>query len=134
MAHLTKEQEVLETLLDTPHRDRQDLDLWITLASALHSVKGQAAPEVERANTRAREPCRQVEDVSQLFRVLLGLHKFYGRRMRNQAALELLDQLYNLVRRTQDPDLMLEAHMARGTMLGIHASRCRTSGSPPSCR
>jgi predicted ATPase len=119
IVHLTKGLEVLKTLPDTLQRTQQELDLQITLASALHAVKGQAAPEVECAYARARELCGQVEDVAQLFRVLLGLYRFYGGRLQNQTALELVEQLYSLAQRTQDPDLLLEAHMARGTMLGI---------------
>jgi predicted ATPase len=108
---------VLKTLPETRERARQELDLQITLALALHASKGQAAPEVERAYARARELCAQGEDAPQLFRMLLGLYRFYGGRMQRQTARELVEQLYRLAQHVQDPDLLLQAHMARGTIL-----------------
>src|SRR5262249_20116625 len=116
IAHLTQGLNVLKGLPDTRERIREELDLQITLALALHATKGQAAMEVERAYARARELCAQVDDVQQLFRVLLGLYSFYGGRMQHQTARELAEQLYSLAERTQDPDLLLQAHMARGTI------------------
>jgi predicted ATPase len=117
ISHLTTGLEVLKGLPDTRERTRQELDLQITLALALHAIKGQAAPEVECAYARARELCGQAEDVPQLFRVLLGLYRFYGGRMQRQIAREIVEQLYSLAQRVQDPDLLLQAHMARGTIL-----------------
>jgi predicted ATPase len=109
--------EVLSTLSETRERARQELDLQLTLALASHAIHGQAAPEVERAYARARDLCGQVEDAPKLFRALLGLYRFYGGRMERQTAREIVEQLYKLAQRVQDPDLLLLAHMARGTML-----------------
>ena len=43
----------------------------------LMATKGYAAPEVEKAYTRARELCQQVGETPQLFPVLWGLWVFY---------------------------------------------------------
>ena len=115
-SHLTTGLSVLTHLPDTSERHRHELDLQLTLALALHASKGQAAPEVEQAYARARELCGQVEDTPQLFRALLGLYRFYGGRIQLQTSRELTEQLYSLAQRAQDPDLLLEAHMARGTI------------------
>ena len=56
---------------------------WVvqmTLGVALRVTKGQAAPEVERLYTHARELCEQVGEPPQLFRVLWGLWQVYGTR------------------------------------------------------
>jgi predicted ATPase len=58
----------------------------------------------------------QVEDTPQLFRALLGLYRFYGGRMQLQTSQELTEQLHSLAQRTQEPDMLLEAQMARGTI------------------
>ena len=115
-SHLTTGLSVLTHLPDTSERHRHELDLQLTLALALHASKGQAAPEVEQAYARARELCGQVEDTPQLSRALLGLYRFYGGRIQLQTSRELTEQLYSLAQRAQDPDLLLEAHMARGTI------------------
>ncbi len=58
--HLTKGLELLETLPDTPERNRQELTLDTTLGPALIATKGNAAPEVEQTYARALELCRRL--------------------------------------------------------------------------
>ena len=60
ISHLTKALELLKTLPDTPQRTQQEMDLQTTLGPALMATKGWAAPEVEKAYTRARELCQQI--------------------------------------------------------------------------
>ena len=117
IGHLSRGIQVLTELPATRIRHQQELSLQLSLAQALHASKGQAAPQVERAYGRARELCEHLEDPPQLFRVLLGLYRFYGGRLHYQTALELTEQLHRLALDAQDPDLLLQAHMARGTML-----------------
>ena len=50
--------------------------LQIALGVPLMATKGYAAPEVERAYTRARELCQQIGETPQLFPVLWGLWGF----------------------------------------------------------
>jgi predicted ATPase/class 3 adenylate cyclase len=112
--HLTKGLELLQLLPATPERAQQELTFQITLGSALAVNKGYAAPEVERAYTRARELCQQLGETPQLFPVLWGLWNFYLVRAELQAARELGEQLLSLAQRVQDPVLLLEAHDALG--------------------
>ena len=81
ISHLTKGLELLKTLPDTPERTHQELSLQIALGHC-YRTKGCAAPEVERAYTRARELCQQIEGTPQLFSVLTGLWGFYLVRAR----------------------------------------------------
>src|SRR4029453_9032359 len=70
MAHCTKGLEVLQTLPDTLARAQQELLLHMTLRVPLTATKGEGAPEVERALTRARELCQQIGETAQRFAVL----------------------------------------------------------------
>jgi predicted ATPase len=115
-SHLTTGLEVLKHLPATPERHRQELGLQLTLALALHASKGHAAPEIEQAYARAQALCGQVDDTPQLFRALLGLYRFYAGRRQLRTARELTQQLYGLARCAPDPALLLEAHMALGTV------------------
>ena len=81
------------------------------------ATKGYAAPEVEKAYTRARELCQQVGETPQLFPVLCGLWMFYIVRAELQTARELAEQLLRLAQSVQDPPLLLEAHVALGNTL-----------------
>jgi len=81
------------------------------------ATKGFAAPEVERAYARAHELCQQMGDTPQLFEVLRGLWRFYGVRAAFQTTQALGEQLLCLAQRSQDPALLLEAHLALGNGL-----------------
>jgi tetratricopeptide (TPR) repeat protein len=54
ITHLARGLELLPSLPESPARTRYELDLQIALGWALIATKGQAAPEVEQAFTRAR--------------------------------------------------------------------------------
>ena len=76
ISHFTKGLEVLQALPDTTERAQQELALQIALGQAFIATKGQAAPEVGRTYSRARELCQQVEDIPQLFRDTVGAVSF----------------------------------------------------------
>ncbi|HEY7490121.1 MAG TPA: adenylate/guanylate cyclase domain-containing protein [Candidatus Tectomicrobia bacterium] len=96
ISHLTQGLELLTTLLDTPARAQQELDMLTILGPALIGTKGQAAPEVLQAYARARELCQQVGETPQLFWVLQGLWLFYVLRVELQTAQELAEHLLTL--------------------------------------
>jgi TOMM system kinase/cyclase fusion protein len=117
VAHLTKGLEVLATLPDTPERAQQELVVQTALGPALIVTKGQAAPEVLHAYTRARELCQQVGETPQLFQVLWGLWYFYLHRVELRTAREMGEQLLTLAQRVGDLALRLEAHYVLGNTL-----------------
>jgi predicted ATPase len=109
--------EVLATLPDTSERAQQELVMQTTLGPALLVTKGQAAPELLHAYTRARALCQQVGETPQLFQVLRGLWYFYLHRVELQTARELGEHLLTLAQRVGDPAFLLEAHYALGNTL-----------------
>jgi predicted ATPase len=117
VVHLTTGLKVLQALPDSSERTQQELVLQTTLGPALMATKGFAAPDVERVYARARELCRHMADVPQLFPVLWGLWLFYEVRGVLQTARELAAQLLTLAQRQQEPLLLLQAHRAVGQTL-----------------
>ncbi len=117
ITHLTKGLELLKTLPDTPERTQQELSLQTTVGPAWMAIKGYAAPEVERAYTRALELCGQVGETPQLFPALSGLLRFYYVRAKLQTARELGEQCLRLAQSVQDPVFFLEAHRLLGATL-----------------
>src|SRR4029450_9428338 len=114
ISHLTTGSELLKTLPETPEHTQQALTLHLALGAALQMAKGNAAPEVERAYTRARELCQQVGEAPQLVPVLLGLWRYYVTRPQHQTAREIGETLLRLAQRTDDPALAVVAHYALG--------------------
>ncbi|MBI3801073.1 MAG: hypothetical protein HY268_29385, partial [Deltaproteobacteria bacterium] len=114
ISHLSKALELLKTLPDIPERAPQELMLQLTLGVPLMATKGWAAPDVEKAVSRARELCRQLGETPQLFPVLRGLWPFRLMRAEYQMANELGQQGLRLAQSVQDPALLLEAYLMLG--------------------
>lgn len=117
IAHLTQGLTVLTALPTTPECLQQELNFQIALGPALLATKGNAAPDVERAYTRAREICQQVGDNAQLFPVLRGLMMYYLVRGQLRTGQQLGKQLLDLAQSQSEPALLLLAHYQLGMVL-----------------
>jgi predicted ATPase len=117
VAHLSRGIALLRSWPNTSERAQQELDLQITLGPTMMALKGYAAPEVEQIYARARELCRLIDDIPQLFRALWGSRRFYFMQGTLPTAHELGDQLLALAQKTQNSAFLLEAHEALGATL-----------------
>jgi predicted ATPase len=115
ISHCTTGIELLKALPETPERTQHALTLHIALGAALQMAKGQAAPEVEHAYTRARELCQQVSETPELAPILLGLWRFYNLRPQLHTAREIGDTLLRVAQCAHEPSLSISAHYALGT-------------------
>jgi class 3 adenylate cyclase/predicted ATPase len=109
--------DLLLKLPDNSERIQRELRLQLTAGQALIAVKGHAAPEVERAYTRARELRERVGDPPELFPALWGLWLTNFVRGEARTAYELAEQLQRRAQSTNDPALLLYAHRAMGGAL-----------------
>jgi predicted ATPase len=107
--------DLLQRLPDGPERIQRELLLQLVLGSALIAVKGYAAPETERAFTRARELCERVGDPPELFPALWGLWLTYLVSGELRKAYELAEQLLQRAQSAHDPALLMYAHSALGS-------------------
>jgi outer membrane protein len=64
IGYLTRGLERVGHLLDTPDRTRLELDFQTALGSVFVATKGHAAPEVERAYSRARTLCHELGETT----------------------------------------------------------------------
>jgi predicted ATPase len=106
--------DLLQRLPDSPERIQRELLLQLTVGTALTAVKGQAAPETERAYTRARELCERLGDPAELFPALFGLWVVYLSRGELRMAYELAEQLLRRAQGSDHPALPVYAQMALG--------------------
>ena len=114
IGHLSRGLEVLQTLPQTAERRQQELEFQIERGLSLIVTKGQAAPEVGQAYTRARELCQQAADRPQLFRVLWGLWHFHVVRAELQTVQALGEQLLSVAQSFDDPTYRLGGHFVMG--------------------
>ncbi len=117
IAHLTKGVALVQKLPETPARAAQELTLQIALGAPLLTIKGHAAPEVERTYARARALCSQVGETPQLFPALLGLLRYYAVSGQLQIAHELGEQCLGLAQHGTDPSFLTWAQCFLGETL-----------------
>lgn len=115
ISHLNSALALLKRLPDTPERASLELALLITLGAALTAAKGYASPEVEATFSRALPLSERGGDPRQIFQAKLGLRTFYALRAQHQVAYELSEGLLGLAERTQDPELIGQAHFVLAT-------------------
>jgi class 3 adenylate cyclase len=117
IAHLNKGLGLLGELRDDEARAWQELDLQVTLGSALIAAKGYAAPETGAAYARARNLCYQVGDTERLASILYGQTLFFLDRAQHDKALEVAESLLTTSRRENDQVGILIAQRLVGTSL-----------------
>jgi predicted ATPase len=107
---------LVQKLPDDPERVERELLLQMAVGRAHSATNGYAAPEVERAFTRARELCGRLGDPPELFPTLYGLWVVYLVRGELWRSHELAQQLLRRAGSAQDPELLLYARMALGVI------------------
>jgi len=112
--HLNVALGLLLTLPDTPERTEQELAIQVAPGPPLQASKGWAAPEVERAYTRARELSERLGDPSDLFSALFGLRTVNLFRGELRKAHQLSERLLQLAQGQHEPELFLYEHSALG--------------------
>jgi class 3 adenylate cyclase/predicted ATPase len=117
ISHLATGLELLNSQPETPDRIQQELALQLALGTPLIAIKGFGSLEVGKVYARARELCQHAGEAPQLFPVLWGLWVFYTARAEHAVARELAEQCLRLAEAAGDPDLLVEAHHARGVTM-----------------
>jgi predicted ATPase len=91
-------------------RSRTELAILSQLGPALMIVHGWSAPEVGVAFERAVDLARQLESFADLAPPLSGLWLFRTARGQFSRADEITNELFNVARTLDDPDILLQAH------------------------
>ena len=113
-AYLRGALGTLAELPDLPQRALSELDMQITLGTALVAAKGYASEDVEATWMRAQQLCATVGDVPQQFPALFGLWMYECVRANHRSALELSANVLRRAEAVQSDDLLIEAHLAMG--------------------
>ena len=112
--------EALKTLARLPlghNRDRAEIVVQTALAYLYIFTKGSAAPEVDRAVSRAAELCRQgQEPIERAFTVLSLLSSHLELPGEIERLRELTDEMLALARTSNDPAYMGDAQYRAGVL------------------
>jgi serine/threonine protein kinase/tetratricopeptide (TPR) repeat protein len=107
--HLTRGLTLLQTLPQTPERDRRELQFLSALGSATIAVRGYAAPEIGPMMLRARALCEQAGDQLQSFGILLGTWEWHLVRGDVRLCVDLAAEGVAIADRLDDPGVRMEA-------------------------
>jgi class 3 adenylate cyclase/predicted ATPase len=117
MSSLSAAIDLLQRLPESSERIQRESLLQLALGRGLMVVKGNAAPETERAYTRARELCERLGDPPELFPALFGLWLLYVVRGELRMACDLAEQLLRRAQSARDPAQLMHGHSALGQTL-----------------
>ena len=101
-------------LPDTVERSRTELALCCLIGAPLLVTRGFAAPETERAYSRASELCQQLENSPEQFSAVYGVWSFALMKTQLARARALAAEAFRLAEASGDQELLLPAHRAVG--------------------
>jgi len=103
---------------DSPERQRQELEFWSALASALIAAKGFAAPEAGHAYARARELWVQSGSPSEFLQIPGGEARYHLNRGELGRALRMAEDVLRLSNQlNHSAGLVLSHHMCGATLM-----------------
>ncbi len=117
IALFTRGLELLETLPETPERDRQEFTLRLAQYAPLTATQGYACPELEHSNARAHELSLRLGEAQELIPALILLAGFYSFRAEFQTALALAERALALAERVGAPGHIVWAAQVIGMTL-----------------
>jgi predicted ATPase len=110
IGHFRQALALNEKLPPDIRRSRTELAILSQLGPALLSIHGWSAPEVGVVFERAEDLARQLESSVDLAPPLAGLWLFHTARGQFSRATEITNELFNVARTLDDPDILLQAH------------------------
>ena len=117
IAFFSRGLELLETLPETPERDRQEFALRLAQYAPLTATQGYACPELERSNARAHELSLRLGEAEELIPALILLAGFYSFRAEFQTAMDLAERALTLAEHAGAPGHIVWAAQVIGMTL-----------------
>jgi class 3 adenylate cyclase len=108
---------ILASAADGPERDRQELELQITLAQSLAPTFSPGFVEVAAAYNRALKLCRRTEDGPQMVAALVGLQLHSRISGDGRRARELSEQLLAIAVQMSHPMMLVLSHALEASSL-----------------
>jgi class 3 adenylate cyclase/predicted ATPase len=130
--HLERGLQVLDKAPRSAERLRQELELYLALATARSSAMGYAAREVMEAYKKARGLCEELGDAKRLYAVLAGQYQCQFTRVERGAALRTAEEILHLSgdRGNREASILVGMSLYQVGKLEPAESRVRQSLSP----
>jgi predicted ATPase len=114
VAQLQRGLELLKSVPDNSARQKQELDLRMTLGQALIATKGWAFPALGEIYARARLLAEQIDQPDNLFALLVGQFTFHLLRSEQKQALSVAQQIEEIGKARNNAAMLLTGRLDRG--------------------
>jgi DNA-binding SARP family transcriptional activator/predicted ATPase len=111
VSHFERALHLVQALPESESRNRQALDLHLSLGPAITATCGWAAPALELNYRQAEELCTRMEDDEQLVPALWLLSVYRLGRSEHAAVDRLVERFYKLAQEIKDPGLLCLADL-----------------------
>jgi TOMM system kinase/cyclase fusion protein len=112
--HLDRALRLLQSLAESPERDRSELSIQNIRAAALITGKGYLDPGIEQAYARGEVLAERLGEVGERFWAVLGLYTYHVSVGDLGQALDLAERLLRIAESEQRPDLLSMAWFSLG--------------------
>ena len=127
LAHIRSALRLLQALPPSDERDAQELDLQLSLGTALTAGIGWGAPEITTAYARAGELCARNPDHARLVPALWQLAVYHLGRSEHDICAALVGRLRRLAQQIDEPALQhLVRFEASSFYRGTFAAACQS--------
>ena len=115
--HIRKALAIVSTLPEGPSRDERELAFLTLMGPAHMALEGWDSPTAHATYERARLLAGRLGKMGDIFRSLWGLWMGAHSAGQHARAGPLLDEMYKLLEKTDEPEYVVQAHHAAGSQM-----------------
>jgi class 3 adenylate cyclase/predicted ATPase len=116
-AHNRKAMAIISTLPEGPSRDEWELAFLTLMGPAQMALEGWDSPTAHATYVRARLVASRLGRMQDIFRSLWGLWMGAHSAGQHMRAGPLIDEMYELLQKTNEPEYVVQAHHAAGSQM-----------------
>jgi predicted ATPase len=131
--HNRKATAIISALPEGPSRDERELAFLTLMGPAQMALEGWDSPTAHATYERARLVAGRLGRMQDIFRSLWGLWMGAHSAGQHLRAGPLLDEIYKLLEKTDEPEYVVQAHHAAGSQMHAEGKLQRTKYYTDEC-
>ena len=117
LGHVERAMKLIAALPESAERDEWELNFLVIEGPSRMALDGWDSPPAKLLYERARAAAERLGRPAEVFRSVWGLWMGAHSSGRHARAHELLDEIFDLVTQTKDPEYVVQAHHAGGSQM-----------------
>ena len=133
IGHIRKALALISALPEGPARDERELALLTLMGPAHMALEGWDSPTAHATYDRARVLAGRLGRIGDIFRSLWGLWMGAHSAGQHAQAGPLVDEMYQLLEKTEEPEYVVQAHHAAGSQMHAEGKLLRAKYYTDQC-